>query len=92
MYIILLNFIIITLLLYLVLESNYFIGKKKRKGGVNAEQVDNLGFGTVMILDERKIRNGKYLFFGQPNLAQYISGRSRHQFLQNKYHLILKKR
>ena len=90
MYIILLNFI--RLLLYLLLKSNYFIGKKKRKGGVNAEQVDNLGFGTVMILDERKIKKGKYLFFEQTNLALCISGRSRHQFLQIKDHLTLKKR
>lgn len=45
----------------LTVEFNYFIGKKKQKGGVNAEKVDNLGFGTVMILDERKIK-GKYLF------------------------------
>lgn len=33
--------------------------KKSRKGGVNAKRVDNLGIGTVMILDERTIQPGK---------------------------------
>nr|XP_034302665.1 uncharacterized protein LOC105344256 isoform X3 [Crassostrea gigas] len=33
--------------------------KKSRKGGVNAKRVDNLGIGTVMILDERTIQPEK---------------------------------
>lgn len=33
--------------------------KKSKKGGVNAKRVDNLGIGTVMILDERTIQPEK---------------------------------
>lgn len=39
----------------------FFLDNKKKfkKGGVNAKRVDNLGIGTVMILDERTIQPGK---------------------------------